>query len=143
MAVIGEAVISDPDAPEVLDADESGEPLAPVEAGAEWAAIVGPDHDDVAGERIATFDELNDAEVAPVVTVVGSVDEDDDDDDDPAERLAVLAAMAGGGAPGLAAGDDDLETVAGVDGGELGDLHEVDEPVNRGMLLKFLSSVRN
>jgi hypothetical protein len=53
--------------------------------------------------------------------------------------VAQLAALSG---------DDEEEVAAKVtehlaSGGELPDVADGDEPINRGLLLKFLSSVRN
>jgi hypothetical protein len=71
----------------------------------------------------------------------GMADPDDDDDDDPGDRLSALSMAAAriGAMPqgGVAA---EGEAGAEFDGEFVGD---GDEPINRGLLLKFLSSVRS
>jgi hypothetical protein len=63
-----------------------------------------------------------------------------------ADHLAAMAALADGPLAVATADRDAIDGGAEVgasEPGELDDLHEVDEPINRGLLLKFLSSVRN
>jgi len=64
--------------------------------------------------------------------------EPDDDADEVARQLAMLSPRAAQAVAAAAAADSDLERDAHLDA-----LDDGDEPINRGLLLKFLSSVKS
>ena len=116
------------------------------------ASTTSPSAPDDAEDRVAKQDELDAlAELAsrPRKVRAGASAEDDGrpatakSGEKPVEEAKALVAQ-------LAAlsGDDEAEVAAKVTehlahGGELPEVPEGDEPINRGLLLKFLSSVRN
>ena len=63
--------------------------------------------------------------------------------------MTALSTTNGAAGTGSAVPSDDEEAVAAkvtehlASGGELPEVPDGDEPINRGLLLKFLSSVRN
>jgi predicted transcriptional regulator len=62
----------------------------------------------------------------------------DDDADEVARQLAMLSPRAAQAVAAAAAADNDTEREAALDA-----LDDSDEPINRGLLLKFLSSVKS
>lgn len=75
---------------------------------------------------------------APAEPAIDHHFEDDDDADEVARQLAMLSPRAAQAVAAAAAADTDSERDAHLDA-----LADSDEPINRGLLLKFLSSVKS
>jgi hypothetical protein len=88
-----------------------------------------------------TIESVVDEPAAPAPVAYDDVDVDvevDDDADEVARQLAMLSPRAAQAVAAAAAADSDTEREAALDA-----LDDSDEPINRGLLLKFLSSVKS